>query len=347
MSLLHLHVGTHKTGSSSLQHAARCIAANHPDELSFVERPRRILKTLMTSTSVSGAITHGLKKAVSTHMRRSGSRINLFTSETLCGNPWNAYKNTGVVAETLGKATLEYKPVVTLYLRRQDEFIESMYIQSIQEGGSKSFSSFLTDSGLLGGMDYLRIVQSFEDTFGRGNVVVRSFHAASRVNLIKDFYASLGLGEFANTVEFPRRNESFSRFGLAVAERANARLTYDQSGALRSALRSTMPKRVGSRLPLLSNAQRTELYANNRDQYQRLADEYMNLDIDEAFPLPKMYPGGGDFQQAELDQARLVGDMVVELLQGLDSAGLAKTYLRRILAKSPKALSFARRLKGK
>ena len=111
--------------------------------------------------------------------------------------------------------------IVVLYLRNPVDFIASWYSTSVT-GGNTNRLTFPLSSGTSEQIDYLRMVDLFENEFGREAMRVRRF---DREHLLKgDLWADfLSVAEISNSVEAAAesRNESLSFPALVFLRELN------------------------------------------------------------------------------------------------------------------------------
>src|SRR5690625_7783419 len=68
----------------------------------------------------------------------------ILSNEKFAGDKMVGYKNTPVIAETVFKALepLDVNVKIIVFLRRQDDFLESTYAQRIYSGSTLTFEEF-------------------------------------------------------------------------------------------------------------------------------------------------------------------------------------------------------------
>lgn len=202
-----LHIGTHKTGSSSVQF----FCARNRDRL----REHRIYYAINENKSgknanfVGGNIFKGKHEAVREFIEtavdeatRSGLDRILISGETIYamntfypafgsgagGKYWELEANcVGKLAELLHPHDVK----IVCYLRRQDLFAESMYSEMLRSanGYAGSVDDFLGETACL--FDYYRHLDIWARFFGDAAIRVRAFDP--KANIISDF-VSFALG---------------------------------------------------------------------------------------------------------------------------------------------------------
>ena len=293
MANIDIHIGTHKTASTAIQHALEtAINANVSEGWHYVRFGMMVASQLhgqlMKATSSVEAIVDQLRLGIEAALEsgENQSRGRLVVSwEGLSGNPLVAYQNSAAIAAMLREATSEHSVRIIVYLRRQDEFIESMYTQTIHEVGSDSFDHFFADFNANGILDYDAFLRSYECMFGFENIIVRSYHAAAKAGMIADFGGVIGSKLLNDHRSTTRRNRSYSRVAIEIARSLNDQLTTEQQKRLRQALQNASPRRTGESLNLFSQQQRKEYLQRCADSNAAVASKYFGGDVTSLFPI--------------------------------------------------------------
>lgn len=211
--MLYLHVGTQKTGSSSIQHFLR---PNHAAllarGLNFVRAGRRWID--------HNRVAHELRKdsaetpfldAVLAEIAASDAPMQLVSGEMLF-HPQVARR----LAIRMPKALKEQTRII-VYLRRPDDLMEALYKQRVKTGAIKSQPMrYLKNAHIE--CDYLNTLDAFEDVFGRDAMTVRPYRRDLLVegDSVADFMQVLGLGTTEGLIrDKPEDNPTFS---AAVSE---------------------------------------------------------------------------------------------------------------------------------
>ena len=212
MSKLHLHIGTYKTGTSSIQ--------------SFLTQNRKNLlqKGYLYPTSGTRKSSHG--RFCQTILSRRP--YSSFTNE--CIEDWknlereiDLHRPTHIVISHEAFSTFErdevkllesylsrclsgFKIEIIIYLRRQDDLLKSLYGTRIK--GAQYWGSLmdfyeekkLSRNGYTHGehhvrdfrFDYYELLKPWAETFGQDNIVVRNYEKAKK-DLLNDFLEAIDL----------------------------------------------------------------------------------------------------------------------------------------------------------
>ena len=138
--------------------------------------------------------------------RERSERTLLISHESLFGHPWFNFENHENDAWTLSQLFPNAKILVTI--RRQDQFLESLYSHAIQVGYAQKLDRFLNyenggfgkfryNTGLnidVARLDYLYYTDVYEQLFGRKNVMVLPYEmlVGDRADFLNRFFTFSG-----------------------------------------------------------------------------------------------------------------------------------------------------------
>ncbi len=227
-----IHVGAHKTGTSLVQRY-------------FSDQPRRTRARgigLITRDDASnrlvgwGDIVHEhpeiLRSRLEEEMAKRPSVVFMSLENTL-GRPFlpdrpGLYPDASRGVEGLAKACDGFDTHVVFYVRPIVDFLESYYLQTIQQGAWHSFQDWYDT--LSGPHSWTPAVTALDDTFGAHRVLVGDFGeiALGQNQFLQQFMTRAGLPQ-PPTVEYePVRNRSLSARGLQIALSINPHLSSAQ-----------------------------------------------------------------------------------------------------------------------
>lgn len=265
------HVGAHKTGTSMVQrYLERCPETYRDHGVDFVNRDE-----MSRLASWGNALTNepDLLRARLSRFAADPTRRALFGSyENLIGRPFSAgqpglypsaTRNLAALAQISSSLGAAVTTKVFLSIRRQSEFLESYYLQSVHEGASRAFGDWL-DTVDLNRLSWRPIVSSMVDLFGPEQVEIVDFGLvkAGQGGYIGRFMRVLD-PDFDDRFDPPKRyNRSVSEKGLRMALAANP---FIEGAAERRRLRKFLQLRFSNvdypRPDLLSADQAAEIDA--------------------------------------------------------------------------------------
>jgi hypothetical protein len=179
---IYIHIGTHKTGTSAIQ---RFLALNKE----ILERrgflfPQQSRRAYYRHTDNGCFIAHANHRSFQKLARLSHAKEKniILSSET-----FSLLENVSELKPLLADCPVK----IICYLRRQDNYIQSMYNQSVKGGGFyQDIEAYHSDN-----LDYYEMLENWSEVFGKNNIIARVYEKEQLVNqdLIDDFLHTLGL----------------------------------------------------------------------------------------------------------------------------------------------------------
>jgi hypothetical protein len=173
---------------------------------------------------------------------------------------------------------------IILYVRRQDEYVESLYNQFVKTHNfwslySGDINQFISEKYAL--LDFARVAEIWRDVFPDAEIIVREY-IKGQTNSVKDFCQIVGIPfENLDLPEGVNYNESLNKKGLAVMRVLNKvgidKSTPSINGELTDLVNSLRPGQSGY-FSLLSDVQKTDLLLRLKDSNDVLWKEYLGKD---------------------------------------------------------------------
>lgn len=270
------HLGAHKTASSLLQKFMR----DNRDAL------RRHRIHYVNRSEMNDHVGWGkrlltqperLERRVAEALANPWYRTLVISHENTLGPPFkdgaaHLYPRGPELAEQLAHVLRHWRSRVVLYIRPQDEFVESYYLQRIHQGATLSFAEWLEQID-VDAISWRPLVDALVEHFGREHVEVVDFgtirHGQSE--FVADFLRRVGAGSRIDPTYRPVRNPSISAKGLGIALAANRHLRRDRERkAMRKFLQRHFSNQRYPRPVLLSEEERRGLRRAYADEYEEL-----------------------------------------------------------------------------
>lgn len=300
-----LHIGTEKTGSTSIQsffaqNRAALLARgwlypraagvrNHytlvaysldddrrdrtreafgvGDRVSLHTFRRQLTESLESETDESAAAALVLSnELLATRLRRPDEIVRL---KTLCGQ-------------------IARRTKVVVYLRNQADLLASRYTNVIWEGGTKDFD-FRARTAIA---DYALLLDRWSGVFGKDNLVVRRFEPAEFPggDVIEDFARVIGLDK--SGLRVPRRaNPSLDAESLAFLRSVNRSLSTRMAICVqpfRGAIVRALQRRRGGTRFTIPRSLAAKIEDAYRGSNERVAAEYFALRYSPLFSPPTL-----------------------------------------------------------
>jgi hypothetical protein len=318
-SILYIHIGTHKTGSTTIQNTL----SNHTEDLKkenilylgMFQNLARVLKGITTyDQNLTNELAEKIENKISSVESPGVQRHSyILSNEKFTGNKMTSYNNAEIIAKTLFKATrpLDVNVKIIVYIRRQSDFIESTYAQRIFSGESYSFQEF-ADIVDIYSFYWDKLIHAYSHYFGSENIIVLRYgktflpHKNSLINIFGKCVNSNFLENYDDT---HIANRGFNRQSLELMRICNKHFSRSDTKYFRKALKEIETKKVNKYYDYLSSEQRNELYSHYFDSNENIRNSYINgTDTGALFPKPAI--DNNPVTEKELD----VEDVTVTLM---------------------------------
>lgn len=188
---IYLHIGTNKTGSSAIQ--------------SFLNTNESLLNLNNIHYCSTGKIWNAHfplawelgcgKSALNYNEKNLWEKAKLEFENKKEENIIISSENFVLLRDTkkmyyIKNLLQNYNIYILLYIRRQDLWVESLYLQSIKMGNNvNNFEKYCNNCGQE--LDFYKFLQPWEEVFGENNIKVLNFDNAKK-NIIDSFLTLIG-----------------------------------------------------------------------------------------------------------------------------------------------------------
>lgn len=227
-----LHIGMHKTGSTSLQRffarnraVLRCLGIDYP--MAYDANGKRLPKhndlfqaishekDIGTAHPVLGSSAERVEKIA---RRIEANRVTVLSAEGFSGE-------SPAFAEAFAPLRGRFDIKVICFIRRQDDWAQSFYkqmVQSRQVCESRSFEEFLNGKNTREHLDYLQLLEWWAEALGEQAIRVEIYTPAIRV--LPAFLNASGLPKSLAWLPFSRgiQNRSLASGFIERIRAANA-----------------------------------------------------------------------------------------------------------------------------
>ncbi|PTX55643.1 hypothetical protein C8N43_0282 [Litoreibacter ponti] len=272
MGQIWLHIGSPKTGTTSLQtflndNAARLRADGR---LNFMETGRAHI----AHNQLASAARTGTARAVMEDMMREADSMPETTHVASSEMLFNLYtaRKLAVAAPDEIKSRVK----IICYLRRQDSYLEALYKQLLKNSRiPPDREAFLKDAARR--MRYLETFKTYAEIFGRDNVIVRPFGPKWLVDgdVVRDFAHHIGL-EISDDLKLAegRANKTFSAEMSELLALMGEKTAFNTREVIRELIAINHPGTIKSR-DVFTRIERRELMDARLKENRRLIKRFM------------------------------------------------------------------------
>ena len=253
--MIWLHVGLPKTGTSSIQAALRLVKhrsgiavwtiGDHPPPLS--PQWSELLRTRADAGDV------------------------VVSDETLLGDPSDGYLDLPVRLERLKTALGPLDVTVVLSLRRQPDWVESLYLQTLQEGAAWIGDDFYQHICTTGYLNWARLLADLESALDPWLVRVL-IHDPSRDSIL-DFFALCGLKSPPDVGAPIKENVSISATQATIVRMLNSQLSSHTQRKVRGFMQQIAGPASRSDASALSPEVRASIDAAHSQEWRPLLED--------------------------------------------------------------------------
>ena len=279
MTTLYIHIGVHKTGTTTIQNVltrnADVLLANGvhaPDRLLYEGRDREVKRHHELAWTIMRPRQRPRKTAEADTVYRA-------YNAAIAASPHRAVVLSSEAFSKLGERQVaEFRSrlyrcdtKIVVYVRNQVDWVESFANQSIKSRGEWDVDKLVKE--ITPQADFYRKIMIWADQFGKENIIVRVYE--NTPNIVEDFMDVLEVGkDVALAIENVRTNPSLSAQTLEFKRLMNARNGHDR--ALQNALkRIQKAENWTSRANILSRRHTEEIIASAVEGNDKLWREFL------------------------------------------------------------------------
>ena len=271
-----VHIGAHKTGTTLLQNQL----LNNPGKLlpysiGYDGESFWLGARLAADSPLEAEELKSLREKWQAQIKLRSESVVILSSEGLTGTQSCPWTNCAAVARDLKYILDGFDVRIVFCKRRLDTFYESLYQQSIKEGGTLTIKDFLL-AYPPERFEWDKILGGYADCFGRDAIRVIDFDKAMEnpSRYVEYAFGGFDVPFHFEVADVTRDNPSYNELGLQLALVCNPLLNAEDRKKLREFLQMHFPKQRGDHFSVLSGAERERLRKLDRDVESRLMAAY-------------------------------------------------------------------------
>ena len=281
---IHVHIGAHKTGTTSIQNFLYQNTDYLISQNAYVAKAYEIIAKVRLhkieefDDALARTARSNFLEALDACKSNRCDKL-LLSWENFSGNPDRSYGNVGILARVLANVLEGQTVKIVAYLPRQDQLVESWYMQKIKGGESYTFDEYLETHDFL--FDWSVFLNTYARHFGKENINARVFSRAifsEPEDLLRDFLSVVGIAPPPYHFITAHANPGLMPVGVEFNRLLNSHVTLSvpDRKLLRSSLEAVAAAGKDNRYSFFSPAGRRTFLSKHETANARLAAEYFS-----------------------------------------------------------------------
>ena len=240
-----MHIGLHKTGTSSIQESLIQNKKKLKTDGILYLNDLINLNKIINSDSFNQLLADQFLNEIEKVLKKDKNNIRkvIISNESLSGNPFADYNNNNIIIKYLSALNKLFDTKIIIYLRRQDEFIESLYTQSIKSGNTHIFDKFIKSFNTQK-FNWYNYLKQWLEYFTKNDLKIRIYNkrTLAKGNVVHDFANIINSQVLKEDKRSYQINSGYSQKSLEIARSFNQYLNKEEIKHIRPYLEKIDPK---------------------------------------------------------------------------------------------------------
>ena len=287
-----VHLGAHKTASTFLQQNlgrhkerlanGRGLSLLTRDDLLATPFGKEIYAVSQQQHDAAN-FTQEARASLQSLLPEGSNNVLITNEDLICHlDIQDFYQHAEPAIQYLANALDSYDLHVIFYIRKQTDYLESIYLQFVHLGRRLKFAQYLQGAAAID-LSWLRTVEAMERALPAGRLHLRTYEQILTIGET-DFYRDfLSMCHVADVRDFQideafskgrPANRSYGQLGLQIAQRINPILSPKERKLVRRFLQEHFSTATHPRAELLDTRQKHEIFQKYRESNRRLFERY-------------------------------------------------------------------------
>ncbi|MDB6178686.1 hypothetical protein PAF17_14395 [Paracoccus sp. Z330] len=313
--MLYIHIGTQKTGSSSIQHVL------HMNEPALKKHGYTYLRTGRKESNglrihhnpIAAALLANDSAPLQRKLHKEITRKRTGTA-ILSGELLSRPKVAAKLRRFLPPSIADQIKII-IYLRRPDLYVESLFKQRLKADDTRQDAlQFLRNT--RDGLMHEKIIDEYAKHFGSENIIIRPYDRAHLVNenAVDDFLHVIGMPDTTNIIR-PAHNANTS-FSLAFSQMSGYAVRHLglKAPAITRAVQAQNPDGIFRSRDVYKLRRRRNIVSYHNDTIEKIRSVY-RPDLDQLFDTSDLAAGADDPFPTSAEQITLMQDAAQAMMQ--------------------------------
>lgn len=286
-----VHIGAHKTASSFLQANLNIHKDRLMEEHGLGLVPRAVVMPSAFGKEIyevsqgrhpETEVTDAARESLRSLLPGDGN-IVMTSEDLICHlDIHDFYQNAENAMWYLRTALSDFDLHVIFYIRKQVDYLESIYMQYVHLGRRGKFGQFLQRAASVD-FSWLRVVESMERALPPGGLHLRTYEQIRHLGEVGFYRDFLSLCRVSNVEDFTidenyskgrAANRSYGQLGMEIAKRVNPLLRPKEKKVFRRFLQEHFSTATHPRAVLLNEEQRRAMFEKYQESNRQLFERY-------------------------------------------------------------------------
>ncbi|NOR87726.1 MAG: hypothetical protein GQ527_08970 [Bacteroidales bacterium] len=295
----YLHIGTEKTATTSIQH----FLSNNKELLSQLgyifpndkgsnhtylatasaESFDKVKDLLIYQNIEKNTTQKGFYKEVKEYLmslceQQNSESKKLILSNEHCSSRLTTLQEIKQLKDLLSAVATQTK--VIIYLRKQDDYITSLYSTYIKIGGTETFQNFLKYKEKEYRYNYEKILGLWTEVFGTENIIIRLYEKESffEGNIVLDFLKIIGIHKHSKFIFQSSKNKSMDTKSLEFLRNLNFHMPHfinQKVNNERAKIIDLLEQIPSTDIPITDSSLLQQFYHNFSKSNTKVAEKYL------------------------------------------------------------------------
>ena len=290
MTDLIIHCGAHKTATTSIQNILRSIRKSLTEHKIYYILPSEInsigiidaLRLKAIEVDQKNRLEQFFKNIIQQHkpdkiLISHESFFSFVNLDPSSRSFYSSIENSLEQFSNYGIKDIFNKIRIIFYIRRQDSFLISLYLQHLSTGVWIDSFDAISKKIDYQVMSWIKPIRLFEEQFELQNIIIRPFEKIKEGSdiFLKDFFYSAGINYYSHFPRLSISNQSFSKLSYQIAINTYPYLSVEKRKVASNFLKNIFPANAFGKTNLISKELSQKILHYHQADNARVFERYI------------------------------------------------------------------------